>query len=69
MHNLVNQFFSMQEKLGDLATFCKRHSLSLSTLKSWKRTANKVASVETLDKALNAIGYELKIVLKEDAFK
>ena len=69
MHPLVKEFFTMQEKLSDLPKFCERTGLSLTTLKSWKRTKNKVASVETLDKALNALGYELQIGLKKDAFK
>ena len=69
MHPLVSQFFRMQERLCDLPEFCNKSKLSLSTLKSWKRTKNKVASVETLDKALNALGYQLQIVLKKDAFK
>lgn len=69
MHPIVSQFFEIQEKLCDLPTFCNRHNLSLSTLKSWKRTKNKVASIESVDKILNTMGYELKIVLKKDAFK
>ena len=69
MHPMISRFFIMQEKLSDLPTFCNKYNLSLSTLKSWKRTKNKVTSIETFDKALNAIGYELIIVLKKDAFK
>ena len=69
MHPLVKQFFDMQEKLCDLPTFCKKHDVSLATVKSWKRTKNKAASVEVLDRMLNILGYELQIVLKKDAFK
>lgn len=69
MHPLVKQFFEMQEKLCDLPSFCFHNDLSLSTLKSWKRRKNKVASVETLNKALNTLGYELQIVLRKDAFQ
>ncbi|CAB4214150.1 hypothetical protein UFOVP1454_23 [uncultured Caudovirales phage] len=69
MHPLIKDFFEKQEKLSSLPKFCKKYNLCLSTLKSWKRTNSKLASVESFDRVLNTLGYELAVVIKKDAFE